>query len=41
MTVHAPKLLTLEELASLEVAVGGPEANIPASHLNSWWRSAM
>ncbi len=34
MTVHAPKLLTPEEFASLlEVAVGGPEASIPASHL--------
>jgi hypothetical protein len=35
MTVHAPRLLTSEEFASLlEVAVSGPEANIPASHLN-------
>jgi hypothetical protein len=35
MTVHAPKLLTPEEFASLlEVAVSGPEASIPASHLN-------
>jgi len=34
MTVHTPKLLTPEEFASLlEVAVGGPEASIPASHL--------
>jgi hypothetical protein len=34
MTVHAPKLLTPEEFASLlEVAVSGPEASIPASHL--------
>lgn len=37
MTVHAPKLLTPEEFASLlEVAVSGPDAevSIPASHLN-------
>jgi hypothetical protein len=35
MTVHAPKLLTLEEFASLlEVAVSGPAANIAANHLN-------
>jgi hypothetical protein len=35
MTVHTPKLLTPEEYASLlEVAVGGPEASIPASHLS-------
>jgi hypothetical protein len=37
MTVHAPKLLTPEEFASLlEVAVSGPEQsiNIPASHLS-------
>ncbi|WP_024518018.1 hypothetical protein [Bradyrhizobium sp. Tv2a-2] len=35
MIVHAPKLLTPEEFASLlEVAVSGPEANIPADHLN-------
>jgi hypothetical protein len=35
MTVHTPKLLTPEEFASLlEVAVSGPEASIPASHLN-------
>jgi hypothetical protein len=35
MTVHTPKLLTPEEFASLlEVAVGGPEANIPIGHLN-------
>lgn len=34
MTVHAPKLLTPEEFASLlEIAVSGPEASIPASHL--------
>lgn len=34
MTVHTPKLLTPEEFASLlEVAVSGPEASIPASHL--------
>ena len=35
MTVHTPKLLTPEEFASLlEVAVSGPEASIPASHLS-------
>ena len=35
MTVHTPKLLTPEEFASLlEVAVGGPEASIPAGHLS-------
>ncbi len=35
MTVHTPKLLTPEEFASLlEVAVGGPEASIPVSHLS-------
>ena len=35
MTIHTPKLLTPEEYASLlEVAVGGPEASIPAGHLN-------
>lgn len=35
MTVHTPKLLTAEEFASLlEVAVSGPEASIPASHLS-------
>ena len=34
MTVHTPKLLTPEEFTSLlEVAVSGPEATIPASHL--------
>jgi hypothetical protein len=34
MTVHAPKLLTPEEFASLiEVAVSAPNPNIPASHL--------
>ncbi|HLG84320.1 MAG TPA: hypothetical protein VKY22_25205 [Bradyrhizobium sp.] len=34
MTVHTPKLLTPEEFASLlEVAVGGSQASIPASHL--------
>jgi hypothetical protein len=34
MTVHTPKLLTPEEFASLlEVAVSGPEASVPASHL--------
>jgi len=34
MTVHTPKLLTPEELASLlEVAVAAPEANIPPAHL--------
>lgn len=34
MTVHAPRLLTPEEFASLiEVAVSGPEANIPDAHL--------
>jgi len=36
MTVHAPKLLTPEEFASLlEVAVGGPEASIPTTHLSN------
>ena len=37
MTLHAPKLLTPEEFASLlEVAVSGPEqsASIPVSHLS-------
>jgi hypothetical protein len=35
MTVHTPKLLTPEEFTSLlEVAVSGPEAGIPASHLS-------
>jgi hypothetical protein len=35
MTVHTPKLLTPEEFTSLlEIAVSGPEASIPASHLN-------
>jgi hypothetical protein len=34
MTVHAPKLLTPEEFASLiEVAVTGPNPRIPASYL--------
>lgn len=34
MTVHAPKLLTPEEFASLiEVAVSSPSPNIPAPHL--------
>ena len=34
MTVHAPKLLTPEEFASLiEVAVSSPTPNIPAPHL--------
>jgi hypothetical protein len=34
MTVHAPKLLTPEEFASLlEVAVSAPHANIPDAHL--------
>jgi hypothetical protein len=34
MTVHAPKLLTPEEFASLiEVAVSSPNPNIPALHL--------
>ena len=34
MTVHAPKLLTPEEFASLiEVAVASPTPKIPASHL--------
>jgi hypothetical protein len=34
MTVHAPKLLTPEEFASLiEVAVAAPDATIPAPHL--------
>ena len=34
MTVHTPKLLTPEEFTSLlKVAVSGPEATIPASHL--------
>jgi hypothetical protein len=33
MTVHAPKLLTPEEFASLiEVAVHAPDANIPAPY---------
>lgn len=35
MTVHTPKLLTPEEFASLlEIAVSGPQANIPANHLS-------
>ena len=34
MTVHAPKLLTPEEFASLiEVAVSSPNPHIPAPHL--------
>ena len=34
MTVHAPKLLTPEEFASLiEVAVTAPNPKIPATHL--------
>ena len=34
MTLHTPKLLTPEELASLiEVAVTSPNPKIPASHL--------
>jgi hypothetical protein len=34
MTVHAPKLLTPEEFASLiEVAITAPNHNIPAPHL--------
>jgi hypothetical protein len=34
MTVHAPKLLTPEEFASLiEVAVTAPSPRIPAPHL--------
>jgi hypothetical protein len=34
MTVHAPKLLTPEEFASLiEIAVTSPDPNIPAAHL--------
>jgi hypothetical protein len=34
MTVHAPKLLTPEEFASLiEIAVTSPEPNVPAAHL--------
>lgn len=34
MTVHAPKLLTPEEFASLiEVALSSPDARIPAPHL--------
>lgn len=34
MTVHAPRLLTPEEFASLiELAVSGPEAKIPDAHL--------
>ena len=34
MTVHAPKLLTPEEFASLiEVAVTAPNPKIPAPHL--------
>jgi hypothetical protein len=35
MTVHAPKLLTPEEFASLiEVAVTAPNPTIPAPHLS-------
>jgi hypothetical protein len=34
MTVHAPKLLTPEEFASLiEIAVSSPDANVPPVHL--------
>jgi hypothetical protein len=34
MTVHAPKLLTPEEFASLiEVAITSPDSTIPAPHL--------
>jgi hypothetical protein len=34
MTVHAPKLLTPEEFASLiEVAITSPSPKIPAAHL--------
>lgn len=34
MTLHAPKLLTPEEFASLiEVAISSPDAKIPAVHL--------
>jgi hypothetical protein len=34
MTVHAPKLLTPEEFASLiEVAVSSPNSKIPTPHL--------
>ena len=34
MTVHAPKLLTPEEFASLiEIAVTSPDPNIPTTHL--------
>jgi len=34
MTVHAPKLLTPEEFASLiEVAVSAPDPNVSAPHL--------
>jgi hypothetical protein len=34
MTVHAPKLLTPEEFASLiEVAISSPSPTIPAQHL--------
>jgi hypothetical protein len=35
MTVHAPKLLTPEEFASLiELAVSSRDANIPPAHLS-------
>jgi hypothetical protein len=35
MTVHAPKLLTPEEFASLiEIAVTSPNPTIPAPHLS-------
>jgi len=35
MTIHTPKLLAPDEFASLlEVAVGGPQTSIPASHLS-------
>jgi hypothetical protein len=34
MTVHAPKLLTPEEFASLiEIAVTTPDPNVPPAHL--------
>jgi hypothetical protein len=34
MTVHAPKLLTPEEFASLiEVAITSPNPNVPSPHL--------
>lgn len=35
MTLHAPKLLTPEEFASLlEVAVSAPDVTIPPAHLS-------